>query len=191
MYLLFVICLLPTDYKHSESITGLCLIPAAISWAHSSCLINLCSPEPWLISISNFIRRGCGYYTRTYTHPIDKHPSACAFVKSKEKIIKRIKTRCSLERCHEVFRRTHPTRWMGVEFWRQDGNLLPSRLGPPVFMQTGEWPGINFSDLCPVGELWLFGSDKKKNFYLFIYGCTGSSLSHGLFSTCGERGATL
>ena len=54
-------------------------------------------------------------------------------------------------------------------------------------MQTGEWPGINFSDLCPVGELWLFGSDKKKK-NLFIYGCTGSSLSRGLFSSCGERG---
>ena len=28
-------------------------------------------------------------------------------------------------------------------------------------------------------------------FYLFIFGCTGSPLMHGLFSSCGERGYSL
>ena len=31
----------------------------------------------------------------------------------------------------------------------------------------------------------------NKLFYLFIFGCAGSLLLHGLFSSCGEQGATL
>ena len=33
--------------------------------------------------------------------------------------------------------------------------------------------------------------DLKKNTYLFIFGCSGSSLQHGLFSSCGERAGAM
>ena len=36
--------------------------------------------------------------------------------------------------------------------------------------------------------IYHFSFIKKKKFYLFIFGCAGSSFLRGLFSSCSERG---
>ena len=82
------------------------------------------------------------------------------------------------------------------EYWRRLPFPSPGDLSNPGIEPTSlvspALAGEFFTKVPPGKPLYMYCFQLfSKNVYLCIFGCAGSLLLHGLFSSCGERGLFL
>ena len=82
------------------------------------------------------------------------------------------------------------------EYWRKLPFPSPGDLSNPGIEPTSlvspALAGEFFTKVPPGKRLYMYCFQLLlKNVYLCIFGCAGSLLLHGLFSSCGERGLFL